>query len=66
MKINPIKSDSLPRPRCSPNERAEYDEACRLEKVNVNSNARDVLMRWVKSIFKKHGIEASDRVMGKK
>lgn len=61
MKITPIKTDSLPRPRCSPQERADYNKACELEQVNVNQNARSVLMAWVSRIFKKHGIEKGER-----
>lgn len=53
MKITPIKNDSLPRPRCTTKERADYEEACKLEGVNVNSNAREVIMRWVAGVFKK-------------
>lgn len=65
MKIQPIKTDNLPRARCTPEERSDYDQACKLENVNINSNARDVIMDWVKRIFKKHGVE-SKRVLGKK
>lgn len=59
MKILPIKSDSLPRPRCTPAERAEYDKACELEKVNVNSNARDIILQWARRILNKHGVKRS-------
>ena len=55
MKINPIKSDSLPRPRCSPQERADYEKACKLEGVNHNANIRTLAMEWVTRIFRKHG-----------
>ena len=58
MKITPIKSDSLPRPRCSPDERADYDAACKLEGVNVNSNMRTLAMNWIASVFKKHGTKS--------
>lgn len=67
VKITPIKSDSLPRPRCSPSERADYDAACKLEGVNVNSNMRTLALNWITSVFKKHkGKEAKETLKVKK
>jgi len=57
MKITPIKSDSLPRPRCSPSERQDYEKACKLECVNVNSNMREIAIEWVRRVFKKHSVK---------
>lgn len=55
MKVTPIKSDNLPRPRCSPQEREAYNRACQMEGVNVNQNMRTIALEWIAKIFKKHG-----------
>lgn len=54
MKVTPLKNDSLPRPRCTPKEREDYEKACKLEGVNVNVNMRTLALEWVIRIFKKH------------
>ena len=53
-------NDYLPKPRCTTPIREDYERACELEGVNLNSNIRKMVMDFTKAVFRRHGIKATN------
>jgi len=47
-------NDYLPKPRCSTRIREDYERACEMEGVNVNSHLRKLAVDFTKATFRKH------------
>lgn len=57
-------NDYLPKPRCTTPIREDYEKACQLEGVNLNSQMRALAVDFTKAVFRRHGVKAGKRTTG--